>query len=111
METLTELTTALKDGGPWALMSIAFVALAWLAKLYIKARDRAENELKEQAKGFAKLLIEMVRVGEKQVASGDAQVKASEAMASEMRGLTSGLQKVQEQQRRLLREAGLGDDT
>lgn len=111
MEILTQLTTALKDGGPWALMAISFIALGWLAKLYIKARDNEAKESKEMLKGHAQLLADMTLVGQKQVTSGDAQVKAAEAVASEMRGMTDALQKVQEQQRRLLREAGLGDGT
>jgi hypothetical protein len=103
-----KLTEMLRDGGPWALLAIALVALAYVSKQYVKARDSLEVVLKEMAQGNAKLLEDMVRVGEKQISSGDTLVKSMDAMTAELRGNTENLQKVQEQQRRLLREANLG---
>ena len=110
MDTLTELTKVLQDGGPWALLALTLLAIAWLAKLYIKARDNIEKELKDMAKSHAELLADMVRIGEKQVSSGEALSKEFERLALEVNARGSQLQTLQEHSKRLLRQAGLGDD-
>lgn len=69
LETAERMITMLRDGGPWGLLTLALLAIYWLAKRYIDARDerdKAVSGLNDQLTG---LLKECVSTATKQSAA------------------------------------------
>lgn len=51
------LTNLLKDGGPWALLSLALVALVGVFRMYVRARD-GRDDLAEKITELAEKSVE-----------------------------------------------------
>lgn len=71
VETATNLVHLLQDGGPWALMSIAFVALAWVSRAYVGARDERDKAVSDLNDKLTGLLKDMVTAAEQQKAANE----------------------------------------
>lgn len=51
------LTKLLRDGGPWALLALALIAIVYLWRAYVKARD-ARDALSEKITALTEKSVE-----------------------------------------------------
>jgi|SRR6516162_3936714 hypothetical protein len=73
-----DLVQLLKDGGPWALLALALIALVWLAKAYVGARDERDKAVSDLNTQLTGLIKEMVAALEQWKATGEKQIDALE---------------------------------
>lgn len=71
LDTAKDLVAMLRDGGPWALLALALIAIAWLARLYVQARDDRDKAVSDLNDKLTGLLKDMVVSAEQQKASNE----------------------------------------
>lgn len=60
LDAAKELVQLLKDGGPWALVALLLLAVIWLAKSYVSARDERDKAVSDLNDKLTGLLKDMV---------------------------------------------------
>ena len=71
VETAERITTLLRDGGPWALLALTLVALAWMTKQYIAARDAKDTAMAALNVELTGLLKQVIQTAAEQKASNE----------------------------------------
>jgi hypothetical protein len=71
IETAQSLVDLLRNGGPWALLALALLALAWFAKAYVSARDERDKAVSDLNEKLTGLLKDMVTAAEQQKAANE----------------------------------------
>lgn len=56
MTEVASLAKLLHDYGPWALVAMSLIAIAWLARMYVKARDDRDLAVGEIYQGTGKVI-------------------------------------------------------
>lgn len=85
------LTTLLRDGGPWALLALALMALAYIARSYVKARD-ARDELSD------KIMKQLTDLTERAVEAFTLQKTSNYQVSQALQALDRRLENVERNQ-------------
>lgn len=68
---LEVLVNQLQSGGPWAICALQFIAIGWLARAYVKVRDKHDvyrDNILEQQQG---LLTEVTQASVRQAETNE----------------------------------------
>lgn len=68
---LQTLVTTLQEGGPWALMAISFIGTGFVARSYVKVRDRHEEFQKGLLEQMSNILVESTEASVRQGESNE----------------------------------------
>ena len=68
---LTTIVQALETGGPWGLVALLTMAVAYLARMYVKARDHNDAVAAARAEQLMTVLTDFTKNSERQTALND----------------------------------------
>lgn len=87
VEALGPLITSLQTGGPWAILALAILAIIWLARSYVQARDERDAAVSNLNEKLSGLLKDMVSAAEQQKAANEKVVDLLERIERRFDGL------------------------
>ena len=85
------LVTQLQTGGPWALLSLSLLALAWVVHAYVKIRDRQDEYRDQLLTQMKEILIESTTASVHQAESNERVARAVEALRNDLLREIDGL--------------------